>query len=84
MTSTAFKHKFLINVDDPNSEAFGCGHKEAVEIMDACVAQCVCLPMARTQAKAKASQSVDDGISFEIKPKCKGRTKRKTVPKKLQ
>ena len=76
----------LINVDDPNSEDFGCGHEEAVEIMDACVAQCVCLPMTRSQAKAEASQSIDDGISsqaatFEIKPKRKGRAKRKTVSK---
>ena len=74
----------LMNTHESFDENFGCSHEEAVEIMDACVAQCICLPMTRAQAKISAMQSCEDGanvsaVTHEAKPKSKKRKKRKTV-----
>ena len=81
------KTQVLMNtVQSFDDEILGCGHEEAIEIMDACVAQCICLPMTRAQAKIDALQSLEDGANidnanFENKPKRKKGKKRKTVSK---
>ena len=75
----------ILMIDHESSdETFGCGHEEAIEIMDACVAQCICLPMTRAQAKIEALHSLENGASIDtanFKPKRKKGKKRKTVSK---
>jgi hypothetical protein len=77
--------QILLNTHGPIEDGnFGCGHEEAIEIMNACVAQCICLPMTRAQAKIEALQSLTDGVNTstatcETNLKSKRGKKRKAV-----
>jgi hypothetical protein len=83
---TVVQAQILINTHESFDENFGCGHEEALEIMDTCVAQSICLPMTRAQAKIEALQSLADGVNttianYEARPRSKRGKKRKTVLK---
>jgi hypothetical protein len=78
--------QILMNTHEPFDEKFGCGHEEAIEITDARVAQCICHPMTRAQAKIEALRSLTDGgstttVNYETSPRSKRGKKRKTVSK---